>query len=159
MIFVPTARSPLKARRPEADDGQRKQMLKLATKDQPGMEVDDFELRKGGVSYSLETADYFRCRCPQARLFWIVGADQFGQLERWHRIEDLAERVTFLVFARPGASVARRPVRGLRFDIVHRMPLPHSSSEVRERCRRGRSITGMVPKAVEAFISEHSLYK
>jgi len=158
MVFVPAARSPLKEGGPWATGEERLAMLRLAVGDDPAMTTDALELERGGVSYTLDTVRYFRVEAPQAELCWVVGADQFAQLERWRRIEELVTEVIFLVLDRPGCCTGAPPVSGLRFERVS-MPLRNeNSTEIRLRLARGESINGLVPEAVESFIVSNNLY-
>lgn len=156
--FIPAAQSPLKDHGPRACDGARLEMLRLATGGESRFAVDLLEIERGGVSYSLDTARHFREARPRAELFWIVGADQFRQLDRWHRVEQLAGIICFLVLGRPGHGIAAPPIPGLRYRKVDAPLMEASSSEIRRRCREGKSLNGLVPEAVEAFIRKHHLY-
>ena len=158
VVFVPAARSPLKPRAPEAPDGARVAMLERALAGEPGLTVDRYELECGGTSYSVRTARHFAEREPEARLYWVLGGDQFERLPEWREIEALCRMVVFLVVARPGAGTAVPDLPDLRFARVDAPLMEESSSRIRERLRRGRSIAGSVPPAVETFIAERGLY-
>jgi len=158
VCFVPAAQSPLKESGPVASEADRLAMLRLALKGKPDFLIDDLECRRGGVSFSIDTARAFKARFPGVELYWIVGADQFAQLEHWQAVDELVALLTFLVAERPGYSTAPPPVPGLRFLRLS-MPLRgESSSQIRERCRQGLSVAELVPPEVEAFISKNSLY-
>jgi len=160
VVFIPAAQSPLKTHAPCSSDAARLQMLGLAVRGEAGFAVDTIDIQRGGVSYAIETVSHFRALYPNSDLFWIIGADQFEQLEHWHRINTLVEMLTFLVLARPGADlVGPVSIPHLRYQVVAAPLMFESSSEIRERCRNGRSLRGWVPAAVEAFISEQGLYK
>ena len=159
VIFIPTAQSPLKVHSPLTDDAARLKMLSLALADEPRFELDLYEIEKGGVSYTVETVRHFCEREPEATLFWIIGADQFEQLHRWRRIDEVVEMITFLVLARPGSDLVNSKwLPDLRYQVIEAPLMGESSSEIRERCRLGQSLNGLVPDAVEAFISEQELY-
>ena len=158
VVFIPSAQSPLKAHAPHASDAHRLQMLALATADEARFRVDSFEIEKGGLSYSLDTARHFQRAQPAAALDWIIGADQFEQLADWRQIEDLAGIVRFLVFARPGYKMAVPLIAGLRFLQLSAPLMAESSSEIRQRSAAGQSISSFVPPTVEAFILAHGLY-
>jgi nicotinate-nucleotide adenylyltransferase len=159
VIFIPAAQSPLKAHVPRANDAARLQMLRLALAGHAHFEVDPYEIEKGGISYTLDTVRHFRDRMGmRVELFWIVGGDQFEQLDQWHQIDKLAAMVTFLVLPRPGSTLQSRPIAGLSYQLIEAPHLSESSSEIRTRCAKGRSLKGYVPDAVEAFISERALY-
>lgn len=158
VTFIPAAQSPLKSTGPCVSDSERLAMLQLGIAGEPAFTVDPHELERGGISYSVETARHFRRKTPDAELFWILGADQFELLHRWRDVEVLASLVSFLVFGRPGSRVGDSPVAGLRHVLIEAPEMTESSSEIRDRCRSGESIAGLVPPAIEAFISERDLY-
>lgn len=160
VVLVPAAQSPLKDGGPATTDEERLAMLRLATTERPNLQVDDYELRKGGISYSVETARYFHQLHPNARLLWVMGADQFHQLDRWRSIEELMELVEFLVFRRSGNRLAVPPLGAkLRYHVVDSPLMPQSSTEIRRRVSAGESLADWLPATVEAFISERGLYK
>lgn len=159
VVFIPAAQSPLKAHTPLSDDAARLQMLRLALEGEPRFELDSYEIERGGLSYTVDTVRHFRESHADAELFWIIGADQFEQLDRWQRIDELAQMVVFLVLERPGADLdSSVSVPQLRYQVIEAPLMSESSSEIRARCMEGHSLEGLVPSAVEAFISEQELY-
>jgi nicotinate-nucleotide adenylyltransferase len=160
VVFIPAAQSPLKAHATLSDDAARLQMLRLAIAGEVRFELDAHEIERGGVSYTINTVRHFSERFADAELFWIIGGDQFEQLHHWRCIEELVGLVTFLVLARPGADlVSSVPVADLRYQVIEAPLMSESSSEVRARCREGLSLDGLVPSAVQAFISVQELYR
>ncbi len=157
--FIPAAQSPLKQHGAFASDAQRLEMLALATANEPQFDISDHELVRGGVSYSYQTVEYFCQQSPEADFYWILGADQFELLGQWRNSDRLAELVTFLVFARPGYSLSAPGISNLDYRQLIAPLMPESSSALRERRKACKPIRGMVPPAVEAFISKHELYK
>ncbi|TVP79025.1 MAG: nicotinate (nicotinamide) nucleotide adenylyltransferase [Puniceicoccaceae bacterium] len=158
VVFIPAAQSPLKETAVRADDASRLHMLELATAGEPGFAVDDCELRRGGRSYTIDTVRAFQTAHPQARLSWIIGADQFACLPRWYAIEALAQLVEFIVLGRPGYTMQPPAVAGLRYQAVEAPLLEQSSSEIRRRIAGGLPLADWLPASVEAFIFEHALY-
>lgn len=158
LCFIPAAQSPLKAGEPAAGDADRLAMLKLAVAGLSNCLVDDLEIRRGSRSYSVDTVASYRDAFPMVELLWVLGADQFAQLDRWHAIERLKAMVTFLVVGRPGFADKTPVVPDLSYRWLELNLMPHSSTEVRRRCREGLSLDGLVPAEVEAFILQHRLY-
>ncbi|MGC6423877.1 MAG: nicotinate (nicotinamide) nucleotide adenylyltransferase [Lentimonas sp.] len=158
VIFVPAAKSPLKQGRAYASDNARMEMLELATSGEPRFKVDSVELEKGGISYTVDTVEYFRAQMKKSELFFLIGADQFELLDRWYKIEKLMEMVTFLVFGRPGTSLDGRGLKGLHYVEVDAPLMEVSSSEIRALVGTGQALTDLVCPPVEAFISEEGLY-
>lgn len=162
VILVPGAQTPLKGRAPGVPGEVRLAMLAEAVRHRPDWEVCDWEIRRGGVSYSLHTAAHLKARFPEAALFWIIGADQLARLPFWYKIEELGVLVRFAVAVRNGdrldmpeglpASVQVETLPARRIDI--------SSGEVRERLRAGRlSADFLLPECVRRHIEAHGLYR
>ncbi len=159
VIFIPAAQSPLKLHTPMTEAATRLHMLELALQNEPDFDLDPFEIERGGISYTVKTVRHFTHRYPQADLFWIIGGDQFEQLDRWRCIDELAQMLRFLVLPRTGADT-QRPNSGknLLYQVLDTPLMHESSSEVRRRCQQGDSLQGWVPDAVGAFISQQELY-
>lgn len=158
VVFIPAAQSPLKRHGPFASDADRLKMLEIALRGEIGFEVDDLELRRGGLSYTVDTVREFQARAPEAELYWIIGGDQLAQLDRWHEIEDLVQGVSFLVLARPGYRLAAPDLAGLSWRQINAPLMEESSTVVREQIARGACLQGFLSPAVEAFIREKGLY-
>ncbi len=158
ILFLPAAQSPLKATGPQVSDLDRLAMLRLALQNEPLFAVEDHELDRGGISYTVDTVKHFKEKLPDAELFWIIGADQFELLARWRSIEELVTMLTFIVFSRPGSKLGDSEVEGLRYIKVEAPEMTESSSEIREKCKKKENIRGLVPDELEAFILERGLY-
>lgn len=153
--FVPTATPPHKLARALADGRHRLAMVRLAVRGHRAFRACDLEVRRGGVSYTIETIRLLQARHPRARLFLIVGSDMLAVT--WYRMRELQRRCTFVAADRP--SSARRRALGLR---VRRLAMPQltlSSSMIRARAREGRSVRYLVPSAVANYIARHRLYR
>ncbi len=158
VVFIPAARSPLKANTVIASDADRIEMLRLATAAEPRFEIDASEIERGGTSYTFETVNEYRRLHPECRLYWIIGADQVELLPQWHRIEEIAVQVTFILLRRPSYTVAAPPIAGLRTIEIEAPLMGHSSSEIRRRLAEGEAVADLLPPSVEAFISSQGLY-
>lgn len=158
LVFIPAAKSPLKAHGPLASDADRLDMLRLVLEEDEGFAMDDFEIRQGGISYTLNTVKHFREQRPGADFFWIMGGDQLEKLHHWRAIEDLVRMVSFLVMARPGVRLSPPELPGLKWTQLSGLLMDESSSSIRERISRGESVAGLLPASVEAFIQEKGLY-
>lgn len=130
VMFVPCAVSPFKSGT-TASGPQRCEMLKTALAES-AMEwagVSDFELNRPAPSYSWETARHFSETRPGVGWYWILGTDQWEQIERWAEPEILRDLLHFIVFSRAGAVVRARP--GWRYSPVT-FEHPASSTSIRE---------------------------
>jgi len=83
VIFVPAHCSPHKIDRDLAPARHRLAMARLAVRGQKNLIVSDVEIKRGGVSYTVDTAGYFRRCYPKDRLFFIIGEDSVRGLWEW----------------------------------------------------------------------------
>ena len=136
----------------------RLRMLRLALAGQARYEIDEQELQRGGVSYSIDTARTYAEKFPTAELFYLIGADHVPTLPKWREAETLAGLVQFVVIPRPGEIPAALPPP-FRMQILGGWPLKLSSSQVRARVREGRTVDHLLPRGVSEVIREALLYQ
>ena len=154
VIFLPCRVSPHKIGVASAPPEDRLEMVRLATRGLPWASVDDFDLTSPPPSYSFLTATEMARRFPGARLFWIMGADQWRALPDWKEPERLAALVEFLVFSRDGTPEPRAGFRMTALPGTH----PASATAIRRELAAGRPADWLAPE-VAAHIRQHGLYK
>ncbi len=163
VLLIPAARPPHKLHRRLSSDEDRLAMLELALEGKKGLEVDDRELRRGGISYTIDTVEDVLAQQPDAELYLIVGGDNLADLAGWRRFPDLARKVILVVFHRPGSPPdipgALRGTPGLTMEILEAPPSPVSSTDIRRRAAAGLSLEGLVPQAVASYVCQNGLYR
>jgi nicotinate-nucleotide adenylyltransferase len=160
LIFVPAAQAPLKPEEVHSDGADRLAMLRSAVEWDRRFEISDYELRKGGISYTVDSVRHFRAVYPDDQLYWIIGGDQLPLLNRWKEIAELAGMIEFIFLERPGYPVRAGPeIPGLRLHRCDGHLLAVSSTELRERTRRGLSLDYFVPHKTIVYIRERGLYR
>jgi nicotinate-nucleotide adenylyltransferase len=157
LCFVPAAQSPFKPDTKPASAAERLRWLRLALAGSAWAEVDDQEIRRGGVSYTIETVRNYSQRFVGADLFYLIGADQVAQLPKWKSADELARLATFVVLPRPGQTQAPLP-SPFSGRWLAGLPLAVSSSQIRSRINAGLSIRHLVPAAVAEAILNSGLY-
>ncbi len=157
IFFIPAAQSPFKPAAAPAPAARRMQLLRLALIDDTRAEIDDQEIRRGGVSYSIDTVRRYTENFPGAALHYLVGADQLPQLHLWRESAELARLTEFLVVPRPGEPAPALP-NGFRGRVLRGWPLAVSSSEIRARVKSGAPIRHLVPAPVADAIKNYRLY-
>jgi len=165
--FIPSATPPHKTVEALASGRDRAHMIKLATRGNKRFEVDDLEIRRGGISYSVDTLTELRRRHPKADFFFIIGADSLRELHLWRQAQRVVGLCTFVTVPRPGFEA--KPVVDRRLDAVSRKRLRQhvlkghacdiASREIRARVASGRSIRYLVPDAVTEYIRRRRLYQ
>jgi len=160
LVLVPAAQAPLKPNDVQSSAEDRLAMLRAAVEWDHRFEISDFELRRGGVSYTIDSARHFRARYPEDELFWVVGGDQLPKLHLWKDIDELVRLVEFIFLERPGYPVKAHPeIPGLRLHRCDGHLLAISSTELRERVKNHLSLDYFVPHKAIVYIQEKRLYR
>lgn len=157
LFFIPAAQSPFKPESRMAPGEVRLRLLRLALVGQTQCEVDDQEIRRGGISYTVDTLRNYAKQFPAAELFCLVGADNTAKLNEWRDASELARLAQFVAIPRPGggAAVFPEPFRGLK---LKGFPFAVSSSEIRARIKAGLPIKNLVPDAVAEAVCNAKAY-
>ena len=165
IVFIPAYVPPHKLGQDFAPAQDRYAMTELAVADNPHFTVSDMELKRTGVSYTIDTIRQLHAQYEDRELNFIIGADSVAQLHTWHNIEEMLELTRFVAVWRPGYEGAMEEmVRHLGEQAKERVLLLDtpvydiSSTEIRTRIRQGLGLAGLVPPAVERYIYEHGLY-
>ena len=132
-------------------------MVAAAVADHPGLVADDEEIRRGGITYTVDTVEALLAAEPHTEVALVLGADAVAGLGSWHRADELAEMVTIVAVARPGHPTPAAPA-GWRSSVVDVPAVDVSSTDVRARCARGAPIDFLVTDPVRSVIAERGLY-
>lgn len=160
--IVPCARSPFKQDQQKIADAHRLAMLHLAFNN-PNIIIDDRELRRGGISYSIDTVREIHAEYPHDSLFLIIGGDQAKHFGQWKEYQTIAQLSTILVAERPNYGGAEHLSMLFGTHTYHRILTDelsdHSSSEIRHHRAENIDISDTVPAAVYSYIVQHNLYQ
>lgn len=136
LYVIPAKASPFKIGVvPVLPDRDRLELVRQAFSDLPECEVSDIELRRGGVSYAIDTVRELIAGCPDAEWYFIIGEDSVAGLPRWKNWEELKRLCRFTAYPRT----------------------VQSSTEIRRRIETGEPIADMVPPEVERYFSERGM--
>jgi nicotinate-nucleotide adenylyltransferase len=153
VVFMPTG-SP-HYRQPAVASGEhRVAMLRLALADGERFEIDARELGPGASGYTVDTLRELRLELGAETPLWLLmGADQYGKLDSWHRPQDVRKLAKIAVFARPGWTIADP-----RAQVIPFAPMDISATDIRARAARGEDLSALVPPPVAGYIALHKLY-
>lgn len=172
VLFTPVNLPALKDLEGAVSGAQRLKMLELACAGNPSFAVDDFEIRRGGTSYTLHTLEHVRAEYGERPTF-ILGQDAFDQIGRWYEWRRLFEISDFAVMTRPGCLVSlpaaidfaseSEPgqfitVHGTKISFIAVTALAISSSQIRANLSAGKSVRYLVPAAVADYINQERIY-
>lgn len=157
LFFIPAAQSPFKPDSQPTPAAERLRLLRLALAGKTWCEIDEQEIRRGGVSYTIDTVRDYAGRFPEAQIFYLIGADHLPQLPKWRAAQDLARLVEFVVIPRPGQTETPFPAP-FRGRWLTGFPLGVSSSQIRARVKAGLPIEHLLPETVAEAIRNNRLY-
>ena len=166
VLFIPAGDPWLKAGAEISPGAHRLAMVRIAIAGFAAYESSTMEMDRAGPTYTEETlADLQEAHGPSTELYFILGADALGDLERWHAPAAVLARCALAVVGRPAhggldlglldrilPGAAARAV-GVDLDVAV------SATEIRRRAAAGEPLAGLVPEGVERYIVEHGLYK
>lgn len=165
VLYLPSGNPPHKRAGLE-DKQHRLAMACLAVEHESGMDVCTEEIDREGVIYTVDTLTILHEKMPDCRFHYLIGADTLCVLHTWRRAQDVIKLCAFLVVMRPGedeaqvmAAAERWRALGADISFLPARMMDISSTQIRQRLESGKTLEGLVPPAVEAYILEHELYR
>lgn len=165
VVFIPAGQPPHKRGREVQAVEDRLAMVRLSIATNPHFALSKIDIERSGPSYTVETLRLLRQEWGETvEIYFIMGLDSLVDLPTWHQPARLIQLCRLAVMARPGYQVdmaaLERAVPGVADRVVF-VPAPLigiSSTNIKERVRKGDTIAYLVPRAVEAYIHDHHLY-
>lgn len=168
VIFIPSGNPPHKKGRVLTDPIHRYLMTILAATSNPYFEVSNIEVNRNGYSYTLDTIkELSECYGKEVELLFITGADALLEIETWYKVDELLKLCSFVAVTRPGYDKSKLEQKLLylqskynsELHIVDVPGLNISSTDIRERIKKGASIRYLIPEAVEQYIFKHGIFR
>ena len=153
VVFVPTGQPWQKSDRQVSPAEDRYLMTVVATASNPRFTVSRVDIDRPGVTYTVD----LRRLHPDAELFFITGADAMGQILTWKDVDELWDLAHFVGVTRPGHDLSDMGL-GADVSLMEIPAMAISSTDCRERVRRGRPVWYLVPDGVVQYIAKHHLY-
>lgn len=164
-LIVPTGTPPHKEQS-DIPGEMRLEMCRIAAEESGGiLEASDFEVKRGGKSYSVITLEAIHKAYADSEVYMVMGADMFVTLETWYDFDRLKTLAIFCTMPRGGISTEQLEKYKVRLEklggrgiVADEPEMDISSSAIRERVRSFLPIDGLVCAGVEKYIYEHGLY-
>ncbi|MDD4183621.1 MAG: nicotinate-nucleotide adenylyltransferase [Candidatus Omnitrophica bacterium] len=154
IFFIPTNIPPHKESH-NVNGRDRLSMVKLTIKGDRRFEALDLEIKRGGVSYTIDTVRELKNKFKRAQFFLIVGSDLANDFPTWRYFENLKKAVNIVVAKRRAYPLKTKN----RFIIVQIVQMGISSSYIRGLIKKGFSVKYLVIDSVAEYIEKHKLYK
>ncbi|MGE5345238.1 MAG: nicotinate (nicotinamide) nucleotide adenylyltransferase [Acidithiobacillales bacterium] len=179
VLYVPAYCPPHKPTGPSAPSHHRFAMLALALAPMPGFRLSDFEVAKGGTTYTVETLRQMRALRPDEEIVLVLGSDALVSFDKWRSWREIADGYRFAVIHRepfdyertrdalPPELRTRMAPEGVLFDESPEeatifwggnAPVTISSTWLRRAIPAGEDLDGGLPPSVEAYVRRHRLY-
>lgn len=156
VIFVPAYIPPHKKIENSISPKDRLSMITRAIRNEKGLMISLYEIKRRRKSYSIDTLKYFNKKyASKAKLFFLIGADSLIGIHSWKHIKKALTLAQFVVCGRPNYSLKNCPKGINKIDIPQK---DISSTKIRILLKKGKSIKGIVPAAVERYIRRRRLY-
>lgn len=187
VFFMPSGVPYMKDQREVLPIQTRCEMTALAIRDIAGFELSRLEAAdaaQGKNTYTCDTLQKLRRDEPETAYCFILGADSLYAMEDWKKPALIFQNCTVLaavrreeknIFARAGGGQVEtaenrqerlrvqvqylREKYGASIEILEFAGMDVSSTQIREKVRRGESLQGLVPEAVETYIRQNRLYE
>jgi nicotinate-nucleotide adenylyltransferase len=158
VILVPVFESPFKQGAAGGSPQDRLDMLAASIPADAQLAVDDCEIRREGVSYTIDTLDDIARRYyPDGRLGLIIGDDLAQDLPKWYKYEEIRERADIIIARRLYSAVDLNKL-SYPYRILDNIAIPISSAIIRERIMKNATWKYFVPQGARAIIEERGLY-
>ncbi|MEI8349105.1 MAG: nicotinate-nucleotide adenylyltransferase [Candidatus Omnitrophota bacterium] len=153
IFFIPTNIPPHKESH-NVQAGDRLNMTRLATVGESRFEVLDLEIKRGGVSYTIDTVRELKNQYPKTGFYLIVGSDLANDFPTWKYFEGLKKAVQIVVAKRRAYPLEKKN----NFIVVDIVQMGISSSHIRGLIKKGFSVKYLVTDQVARYIRKHRLY-
>ena len=158
--------NPLKHSSELLDDNLRLEMARMAVEGELGIIACDYEMHLPKPSYTWNTLQALTKDYPDREFFLLIGGDNWALFNRWYHYEDILSRYPIVVYPRKMQDDNLKTPELLNSldkittpQIIDAKLLDISSTEIRERIKKGKGIRRMVPKAVADYIEKEGLYE
>jgi nicotinate-nucleotide adenylyltransferase len=157
IVFIPAHIPAHKAQPGDVSPEQRLEMVRLALALYKNFLVEDCEIKRGGISYTIDTIQYLKEKYSiNEKPGLVIGDDLVHGFPSWKQADTLAQSTRLII-----AHRVNRDKQSLSYPHAYldNLMLPLSSSDIRDRIRYNRAYRFLIPDTVYKYISENGLYK
>ena len=164
LLIMPPAIPPHKVKTSIDTPEDRLEMCRAAFSGISGVEVSDYEIAKGGVSYTYDTLEYLAH--PRREIYLLCGTDMFMTLSKWKNSDRIFRLANIVCVPRysDGEDEIRHKAKeyeavfSANITVIGSDPFEISSTEIRERIENGGDLSDLLPKKVIEIIEKKHLY-
>ena len=159
IYFIPAYQTPNKIDVTPVEN--RLDMLKIAVEGNPNFEISDMELKRKGISYTIDTIKMIKKEqgLNTKDLFYLIGSDSLLEFHKWKEPKEILNECQVIVAIRPGFRPSDIPawiLHNIQFANIPRFEI--SSTNIRHRWVENKTIRYLVTLPVWNYINENGLY-
>lgn len=167
VLFIPTGNPPHKYQKDIASSRYRYDMTLLAINSNPYFELSAMEIESQGITYTIDSIKKLQEQYKAADFYFVLGSDSFFNIEKWGKYKELIGLCEFIVVKRPDKDNKNLKDKVKQFNKkynskIHLLEAPLigiSSTDIRNRVKKGLSIKYLVPDSIEDYIIKKQMYK
>lgn len=157
--FMVSPVNPLKVdKQRNVADTDRLRMVEMVSRPMEGVETSAFEFTMPKPSYTIDTLNALQAKFPDDEFYLVIGGDNWEVFGKWRNSEEILAKYHILVYPRLGHEVVIPEDLRDRVQLVNAPIIELSSTQIRERLRRGDSVRYYVPDEVFNYINRNHLY-
>lgn len=167
VVYIPTGDPVHKAKSKVSDARIRYEMLSLAIEDNMDFKKSSTEIDRQGKTYTIDTIEELKKEYDKEQIYFLIGEDSLFQLENWHRFLELKEACNFVVCRRyvrnqnkiKDKIIYMKSKYDMDIYLLNTPIIEISSTDIREKAIKNKSIKYLLPKRVEKYILDNHIYE
>lgn len=168
VVLMPTGEAPHKSSAEYAPAADRLELCRLAAENFSWMRVSDYEIRRNGKSYTVETLRALTQMHPDIRWTLMIGSDMLLTFTQWKAWQEILHMARLCAVSRErgdlpalydAAELLRKACPAAEITVLSAEAYPASSTEIRQNLQNNADCSCLLPKNVVQYIREHKLYR
>lgn len=153
-------------------------MLEVVAESDENISVDKREIDSQEAAYTIRSLELMREELgKEASICMLIGMDSLLTIDTWRRYDELLSFCNIIAVGRPGSNFLPNPNVQVLLDnhqvddinnivshsagcikVIETSLLDISSTDIRYRIARGKSVRYLLPDPVQAYIDQKKLY-
>lgn len=164
IYVLPNSNPPHKLENKKTALNLRLKMVNETIKDNPKLEINDYDYRDNEIHYTFETINYFKKSYPNDEFFFIMGEDSFLDIEKWKNYKEILKEnlIIFKRYSNKNFSLISKINQVRKYNkniyLIDNIALDISSTLIRKLVKENKSIRYLVNDEVINIIKEEKLY-
>ena len=164
IYVLPNSNPPHKLENKKTALNLRLKMVNETIKDNPKLEINDYDYRDNEIHYTFNTINYFKKSDPNDEFFFIMGEDSFLDIEKWKNYKEILKEnlIIFKRYSNKNFSLISKINQVRKYNkniyLIDNIALDISSTLIRNLVKENKSIRYLVNDEVINIIKEEKLY-